>query len=923
MHAHNTIRSPNLIPIASSPSTYQGICGSLDPQTRSKKTKSGWRYIQLTDSQDELRVLLPPRPAAIYANMLKVEAYNLAKNPNDPETLREIQEIQYLKDVMVKRCQKLAEDTIRVYSATQGSRSVSVVEAPLDFKVQRLENWWERMEPRVKTKSHSSHSKRQAHAERRSRVQATNSTTTISPTKSRVHGAPVAPTNAVVETQFVAEAHTSPAAPKKRPAPLAVPQAGQTHSAQSSPLIPHAPRSPNVASRRASVQVASLQSSRATQQQQPSGYRPVYSNNQVASPMQTPYNPSFDPNQSLAVHQSHPTPATTQLGIPVSAYSPSATGSVDKQHIYGSADALAEAVPQADPSLLKDRFLATYMTSPSNSTSSPSSNGSKPPAHPPQNLAVGRENAVAYLHAGAGHATHTRLHSYSMPVPGTAGSSNSEKEHRRRATVDCDDTDRSVPRPKGYMYSANAVYTKNQDVSPESRHNENAYSMQGARNPDDDHSPSAVHRIARMYNYNLVPGGSPQSSTGSKGSPHLQGSPGASYFLESSLHSQNSPGKGAHQARGYGSNLTVDQAHAYSKGSNGSPTLLPPDPALSRSRRGSDDHDINASRQVLTPQVNSATGHAPRQLRRTDSRRDLRDPQPTGAGLVDRPVVPPPEYYAPQARSPRSGAIVALTGQQVPEAERYQRGRSRRSPRRHYDASPHRRDAVIPDMAALTPMGSNRNSRYTSGGSSVSEPVIPDVSLIIEADHIRNRGDRVRRRLVPFQSSSEEGGSRYASDFDPSDYSSSDDEDDDYYKRPYRPRDGYGSGYTTEAEGVKHRAPSRPQSRSPSRGILKRSSSVCSQRSSKSVRLEIPRDRRALEEVRDAEDKVDRVRKLLDDLQRRKGRTKTTDTEMQKATEALDEAKRSLKEKDDEYQAILSAMKLKRAEQNEPEARYV
>lgn len=93
--------------------------------------------------------------------MLKVEAYNLAKDPNDPETIREIREIQYLKDVMIKRCQKLAQDTILAYSASHGSRPVSVVEAPLDFKVNRLENWWERMEPRVKTKGHSSHSRRQ------------------------------------------------------------------------------------------------------------------------------------------------------------------------------------------------------------------------------------------------------------------------------------------------------------------------------------------------------------------------------------------------------------------------------------------------------------------------------------------------------------------------------------------------------------------------------------------------------------------------------------------------------------------------------------------------------------------------------------------------------------------------------------------
>ena len=681
-----------------------------------------------------------------------------------------------------------------------------------------------------------------AHAERQGRVQASSSAITISPTKSRIQGG-TAPAKVAVQSQqvqYIAEVQTSPATTKKRPAPLTVPQAGQTYSAQSSPIVQQVPRSPNVtSSRRASVQAMP---SRVTQQQQANGHRPVYSNNQLASPMQTPYNPSFDPNQSLAAPQYHPTPtpAVTQLGIPVSAYSPSATSSADKHHVYNAADGLPGTVPQTDPSYLKDRFMATYAASPSNSGSSPSSNGSKPPAYP----AGGRENNVTYLHAGAGHASHMRPHSYSMPVPGTAGSSNSEKEHRRRATVDCDDTDRSVPRPKGYMYSANATYARTDGVSPEMHQHNNGYGVQGVRSTDDNHSPSAVNRIARMYNHNLVPGGSPHSSNGSKGSPRLRGSPGASYILDSSQHSQNSPGKVALQARGYGSTLTVDQVHAYAKGSNGSP-----------------NHDVNATRQVLPAQGDNAAGQPHRQLRRTDSRRALRDPHPVNA----EPVVPPTEYYVTQTKSPRRGTIIPPAVQQVPEADSYQqRGRSRRSPRRHYGAaSPHPRQAVIPDMAAFTPTGSNRNSRYTSGGSSVSEPVIPDVSLIMEAELSRNRGDRVRRRLVPFQSSSEEGGSRHASDFESSDSSSDDDQgaalDNGYYQRPYRPRDGYDSAY--ETEGPRPRAPSRPQSRSPSRGILKRSSSVCSQRSNKSVRLEIPRDRRALEEVRDAEDKVDRARK--------------------------------------------------------------
>ena len=181
---------------------------------------------------------------------------------------------------------------------------------------------------------------------------------------------------------------------------------------------------------------------------------------------------------------------------------------------------------------------------------------------------------------------------------------------------------------------------------------------------------------------------------------------------------------------------------------------------------------------------------------------------------------------------------------------------------------------MIPDMSILSPISSIRDSRYTSGDSSISEPVIPDASLIAEAERARGKGERVRKRLVPTRSSSESGGDALGTDWAQSEISSADEAEyvnvgfneaapngnGSYYTRPYRTRDGYGSGYNSEAEGQRSRAPSRTPSRPPSRGILKRSSSVCSARSTKSVRIEIPRDRRALEEVRDAEDKVDGAR---------------------------------------------------------------
>lgn len=59
MHPHSSNRTIPQNPAASSPSS-SAICGSLDPPSRSKKAKSGWRYIQLTETHDELRVRPPP-----------------------------------------------------------------------------------------------------------------------------------------------------------------------------------------------------------------------------------------------------------------------------------------------------------------------------------------------------------------------------------------------------------------------------------------------------------------------------------------------------------------------------------------------------------------------------------------------------------------------------------------------------------------------------------------------------------------------------------------------------------------------------------------------------------------------------------------------------------------------------------------------
>lgn len=59
MHTHSTTTrsSPNIQSTSATAFVIQSVCGQLDSPSRTKKTKTGgWRYIQLADKLDELRV---------------------------------------------------------------------------------------------------------------------------------------------------------------------------------------------------------------------------------------------------------------------------------------------------------------------------------------------------------------------------------------------------------------------------------------------------------------------------------------------------------------------------------------------------------------------------------------------------------------------------------------------------------------------------------------------------------------------------------------------------------------------------------------------------------------------------------------------------------------------------------------------------
>ncbi|EIW64598.1 uncharacterized protein TRAVEDRAFT_62125 [Trametes versicolor FP-101664 SS1] len=110
----------------------------------SSAAKTSWRYIQCTDTPNELRVLLPPRTATIYHQLLKVEASELAKDR--AANWERILEIRHLKDRMIRKCTRLGRAAVpkdkpapRVMFQT--------VHAPPDFRLKEMERWFRMQHP--------------------------------------------------------------------------------------------------------------------------------------------------------------------------------------------------------------------------------------------------------------------------------------------------------------------------------------------------------------------------------------------------------------------------------------------------------------------------------------------------------------------------------------------------------------------------------------------------------------------------------------------------------------------------------------------------------------------------------------------------------------------------------------------------------
>ncbi|KAH9950388.1 hypothetical protein B0H21DRAFT_723235 [Amylocystis lapponica] len=115
-------------------SPVRGQLESLDGYS-----KTGWRYIQCTDTPNELRVLLPPRTALFYSQLLKAEATELAKDKR--ASWNRIVEIRHLKDRMIRKCQRLARASTP--KDKQAARVMfQTVHAPPDFRLKEMERWF-------------------------------------------------------------------------------------------------------------------------------------------------------------------------------------------------------------------------------------------------------------------------------------------------------------------------------------------------------------------------------------------------------------------------------------------------------------------------------------------------------------------------------------------------------------------------------------------------------------------------------------------------------------------------------------------------------------------------------------------------------------------------------------------------------------
>ncbi|KAF8274059.1 hypothetical protein EI94DRAFT_1696341 [Lactarius quietus] len=120
------------------------VRGQLEPYE--SQSRQGWRYLQCTDTPNELKVLLPPKTAHLYSQLLQHEISELERGRL--ADWDRIVHIRHLKDRMIRKCQRLSRMT---HSPGTVPAAFRIVHAPPDFRLKEMERWLRDQEPRGKS----------------------------------------------------------------------------------------------------------------------------------------------------------------------------------------------------------------------------------------------------------------------------------------------------------------------------------------------------------------------------------------------------------------------------------------------------------------------------------------------------------------------------------------------------------------------------------------------------------------------------------------------------------------------------------------------------------------------------------------------------------------------------------------------------
>lgn len=110
------------------------VRGQLEPPDAT--TRPGWRYLQCTDTPNELKVLLPPRASQVYAYLLSQEQVELARGAE--ASWERLMHVRHLKDRMTRKCRRLA----RISPGPGKEAQFRTLYAPPDFTLKELEKWY-------------------------------------------------------------------------------------------------------------------------------------------------------------------------------------------------------------------------------------------------------------------------------------------------------------------------------------------------------------------------------------------------------------------------------------------------------------------------------------------------------------------------------------------------------------------------------------------------------------------------------------------------------------------------------------------------------------------------------------------------------------------------------------------------------------